>query len=262
MVGVEDQEAVHGARVDRVDLIVLARHREHHVQEVLGVGEVVARINEGLADAVLVRHRREGRHLRDQPMRGDHALLRVVDVGGVVIEGGERAHHADHHRHRVGVAPEAAIEIVDLLVHHRVVGDGVDEAVLLACVRQLAIEQQIGDFEKVAVLGQLVDGVAAVQQHALFAVDIGDPRLARAGRGVAGIVRELARAAVERADVDDRRADRALEDGQFDGAPGLAVGEHGVRRLGAPLRETRLACLRQPVSLPLRPAPASGSGRG
>jgi hypothetical protein len=42
--------------------------------------------------------------------RGDLALARIVDVGGVVIEGRQRADHAAHDRHRMRVAPEAAEE--------------------------------------------------------------------------------------------------------------------------------------------------------
>jgi hypothetical protein len=34
---------------------------------------------------------------------GDHALLGIGDVGAVVVEGAERADHAAHHRHRMGV---------------------------------------------------------------------------------------------------------------------------------------------------------------
>ena len=61
-----------------------------------------------------------------------------------------------------------------LLVHHRVVGDAVVELGLLRRGRQLAVEQQVADLEEVAVLGQLLDRVAAIEQHALVAVDVGD----------------------------------------------------------------------------------------
>ena len=47
----------------------------------------------------------------------------------VVIEGRQRADHAAHDRHRVGVAAEAAIEGRQLLVHHGVAGDRVGEVV-------------------------------------------------------------------------------------------------------------------------------------
>jgi hypothetical protein len=43
-----------------------------------------------------------------------------------------------------------------------------------AGVRQLAVEQQVADLDEVALLGELLDRVAAVQQHALVAVDVGD----------------------------------------------------------------------------------------
>ena len=55
------------------------------------------------------------------------ALLRIVDVGGVVIERRQRADRADHDRHRMRVTAEAGEEPRHLLVHHRVVRDGVAE---------------------------------------------------------------------------------------------------------------------------------------
>ena len=158
---------------------------------------------------VLVGHRRDRRHLGDQADRGDHALVRIGDVGRVVIEGRQRADHAAHDRHRMRVAAEAGEEARHLLVHHGVARDAIVEVVLLGLGRQFAVEQQVADFEEVAVLGQLVDRIAAMQQHALVAIDKGDLRLAARGRGEARIVGEGAGFLVERADVDDLWADRA-----------------------------------------------------
>ena len=45
------------------------------------------------------------------------------------------------------------------------------EVLLLRGGRQLAVEQQIAGFEEVAVLGQVVDRIAAVEQDAFVAVD-------------------------------------------------------------------------------------------
>jgi hypothetical protein len=61
-----------------------------------------------------------------------------------------------------------------LLVHHRVAGHAVVEVGLLRLGRQFAVEQQIAGLQEVAVFGQLVDRIAAVQQHALVAIDVGD----------------------------------------------------------------------------------------
>ena len=87
MVGVQDEDAVHGPHQRRVDLIILGRNGEAHAPEVLGVAEVVARRHEGLADVVLVGPRGDGRHLGDQTNGRDVALDRIMDVQAVVIEG-------------------------------------------------------------------------------------------------------------------------------------------------------------------------------
>ena len=130
----------------------------------------------------------------------------------VVIERRERPDAARHHRHRVGVAPEALIEPAHLLVHHGVAGDTVVEVGLLRSSGKLAVEQEVAGLEEVAVLRQLFDGIAAIEQNALIAVDVGDLGLAASGRCVSGIVREHPGLGVELADVDDRRADRSLVD--------------------------------------------------
>ena len=155
VVGVQDEDAVHGAGEHRIGLVFLARHREAHAQEVRGVVERVLRINEGLADRIFVGHRRQRRHFGDHADRGDHALVRIGDVGGVVIEGRQRADAADHDRHRMRVAAEALEEPAHLLVHHGVMDHAVVEVGLLRRGRQLAVEQEVAGFEEVAVLGQI-----------------------------------------------------------------------------------------------------------
>jgi hypothetical protein len=52
MVGVQDKNTIHGARQNRIDLVLLARHGKAHVQEVRRVIEIVARIDERLADRI------------------------------------------------------------------------------------------------------------------------------------------------------------------------------------------------------------------
>jgi hypothetical protein len=133
---------------------------------------------------------------------GDLAVLRVVDVGAVVIEGRQRADQAGHHRHRVRVAAEAAQEELHLLVDHRVVGHARDEVDLLLALGSSPLQQQVAGLEEVAVRRELLDRVAAVQQLALVAVDVGDRRLARRRRQEARVVGELAGLRVELADVD------------------------------------------------------------
>ncbi len=67
------------ARSDhRVDLVVFAGGAEHHAQEVAGVATGRSRVHVGLADAVLVGHGHQRRHLGDQADGGDFAVLGVV----------------------------------------------------------------------------------------------------------------------------------------------------------------------------------------
>ena len=54
-------------------------------------------------------------------------MVRIEDVEAVMVERRQRPDDAAHHRHRMGIAPEPAIDRVQLLVHHRVMGDVVGE---------------------------------------------------------------------------------------------------------------------------------------
>jgi hypothetical protein len=83
------------------------------------------------------------------------------------------------------------------------------------------VQQQVADFQEARLLGQLVDRVAAVEQDAGVAVDVGDLALAAGRRGEARIQREHARLGVQLADVDHVGTDRAAVNGQFDR---LAIG--------------------------------------
>ncbi len=91
-----------------------------------------------------------------------------------MVEGREGADNAAHDGHRVRIAAEAVEEILQLLVNHGVVLDGVVELGLLFCAGQFALEQQEAGLQEVGFLGQLIDRVAAVQEYTLVAVDVGD----------------------------------------------------------------------------------------
>ena len=155
-----------------------------------------------------------GRHLGDQADGGDLAVLRIVDVRAVVVEGRQSAHQAGQHSHGVRVTAEATQEELHLLVDHGVVGHAAGEVGLLGCVGQIAVQQQVAGFQEVAVFGQLLNGVAAVQQLALVTIDVGDGRLGGCCGQEARVIGEHARLRIQLADVDDVRADAALIDRQ------------------------------------------------
>ncbi len=101
----------------------------------------------------------------------------------------------------------------------------------------IAVLQQIGHFQEVALFGQLFDRVAAIQQLALVAVDEGNLRLAACRRQEAGIVREQTGFAAQGTDIDTiiamgRRHDREIDGSlSVDAQNCLAFGRHGVNPL-------------------------------
>jgi hypothetical protein len=98
-----------------------------------------------------------------------------------------------------------------------VIGDVVVELLELGGVRQFAVQQQIADLEEARLLGQLIDGIAPVQQHALVAVDEGDLALAARRRGEAGVVGEDVGFGVQLSDIDDGGTVGSRQDRQLDG---------------------------------------------
>jgi hypothetical protein len=126
-----------------------------------------------------------------------------------VIECRQRAHSADHDRHRVGVTAEAAEELVELVVQHGVTTDRPVKLFDFLGVRKFTILQQIGHFDEAGVVGQLINRIAAIKKRAFIAVDIGDLAFARRGGRETGVKGENTRIFVERTNVDDVRTDGA-----------------------------------------------------
>ena len=110
----------------------------------------------------------------------------------------------------MGIATEALKEPAHLLVNHGVMGHAIDEVGFLRRGRQLAVKQEIAGLEKVAVFGQIGNRIAAIEQDALVAIDIGDFGLAASRGREAGIVGENAGFGVELAHIQHFRADRAV----------------------------------------------------
>src|SRR5215472_5713722 len=114
----------------------------------------------------------------------------------------------------MGVTPETIEEPVHLLVNHGVARNAIVEVGFLRSGRQLAVEEQVASLEEISVLRELVDRVAAVQEHALVAVNEGDLRFRTRGGREAGIVGEHPGLGVELANVDDRGTESSVLDRQ------------------------------------------------
>ena len=187
MVRVQDQQQVQGLGDHRVHLVLLGRQAEAQAQEVLHQVHGVVRVQHGLADGLLVRVSGDDRQLGHQADGGELHLLGVERVQRVLVERGQRRHCGGQHRHRVGVAGEAAEEALELLVQQGVAADLLVELVQLGGRGQVAVDQQVGHLEEAGVLRQLLDGVPAVAQDARIAVDVGDGRGGCCGVHEAGV---------------------------------------------------------------------------
>ena len=182
MIGVQDEQHVERTRQHRIGLVLQLGHLEQHVQEVAGEAQIVVGIDVGPADAVAERPRGNARHLRDRAVHLLQPRLLVEDILGVRIEPGHRADDAEEDGHRVRVVLEPLHQLLDVLVKHGVERDLAGPGLLLLRGRQLAEEDQIRRLEEVALLRELFNRVAAIEQDSLVAVDVGDG--AAAVRGV------------------------------------------------------------------------------
>src|SRR4051812_40242302 len=124
------------------------------------------------------------------------------------------------------------------------VADAVLELLELRAARQLAVQQQVADFDEGALGRELLDWIAAVHEHASLAIDVGDFALDRSGSSIAWVVGEGPKLLGERRDVHHRRAQRAGTYGQQRFLAGGGINEfqflvghvrealHGARRIG------------------------------
>jgi len=72
----------------------------------------------------------------------------------------------------VCIAAETTQEEVHLLIHHGVLGHQVVKCFLFSHIGQFTVQQQVTHIHKIAVLSQLLNGVAAIQQLALVTVNV------------------------------------------------------------------------------------------
>jgi len=202
VIGVNDQQQVERRHRVGIDFVGLAGHREHHLQEVRTVGEVVLWIDERLADRLLVAVRGNRRQLGEQTVDRDFNLPRVAGVERVLIKGGKRADSGREDRHRMRVAREAAEELAHFFVQHRVAENCAAERVELFLRGQFAVDQEVGNFEEIAVSRQVLDVIAAITQDAAVAVEERHAAHGRAGVRVALVEGDAARHRQQLGDID------------------------------------------------------------
>ncbi len=217
MVGMQDQNPVHGAGQNRVDLVGFGHAREHHGQKVFRVIQVIARINKGVTLSVFVGPCRNGGNFGNQAHGREFAVFGNGNVAGVRVEGRERANRTTQDGHGVSIAAEAVEEIADLLMEQRVVGQRGGKGVILRFVGQFTIEQEVDHLFVGCVFRQLGNGVATVQQNALIAIDKRDLAVARGRLAITGVEREHSQLCGQFTNIDNIRSKVARKYGHLGG---------------------------------------------
>ncbi|EEB79921.1 hypothetical protein GPB2148_3769 [marine gamma proteobacterium HTCC2148] len=170
----QQENTVHGLGQNRADVALLAGHAKHHVKKVFSVAHAVIGVHERLADREFVAHCCDSWHFGDQAKGSNFAAALIRNIQRVMVEGRECANHATHNGHRVGITTEAVEEMGQLFVDHGMAGDSADKRLFFFFRRKFAVKKQVAGLKIVGVLGQLFNGVAAVQQDAFAAIDIGN----------------------------------------------------------------------------------------
>jgi hypothetical protein len=146
-----------------------------------GVAQRVVGEVEGPPDAVAVGEGRDGGDLADDAPDLLLAHGRIVNVLGFRVERGHGRDRADQDAHGVSVVAESLDQLDQAVVEEEVPADAVLPPLQAFPARQLAVDQQIGDFKIGALLGQLLNRVATILQNALVAINVGNRALARGG---------------------------------------------------------------------------------
>jgi hypothetical protein len=85
---------------------------------------------------------------------------------------------------------EALHELLQVLVNPCVMRDVVHPVLHLLAGGQLAVEEEVGHLEVAGALGELLDGISAVAEDAVVAVDLGDATDRRGRVDEGRVVRE------------------------------------------------------------------------
>ena len=143
-------------------------------------------------------------------------MLGIGNFQAVLIESGQCADYAHHHRHWVCITAETTEKPCELLMHHGVMHHGVDKLLFLFGGRQLAVNQQVAGFQIIALFRQLLDRIAAIVQIAFIAVDKGYFRFAACGGNESRVEGEHSAGFGKRADVHHIVTQFALQNRQFE----------------------------------------------
>ena len=140
MVGMQQEDTIHGLGQDGADFTVFTRSIKHHMKEVFGIAQVITRVHKWLANGVFVNHGCQCGHFSDQSMGRNNAVIVVMNIERIVIKSGQGTNNATHNGHRMRVTTETVKKVAQLLMNHGVVLDCADKGFLFCSRWQLAVQ--------------------------------------------------------------------------------------------------------------------------
>ena len=195
VIGVEEQHEVEGLGDLGHRHVILIRLRKHHVQEVVAERQLLFGKHERQPFLIAIDHRDDCADLRHGDGRGQIEALEIlleIVRGEMRVIRGQRTHHGGQHGHRRRTRGKALQDFLHLGLDGGVLPELEAEFLALGGCRELAVDDQIGRLDEIAVMRELLDGVTPVAKDAVIAVEKGDLALARAGVAIALIVGDVA----------------------------------------------------------------------
>ena len=201
MIRVKYEKEVDNPGRKLANLVLLAWHGKHHVQEAATESQGIIGIGRGPAHVMPVTGRGDGGHFCNHSLSRQHTVLRIFHVQPVVIESGQRTHYTRHHGHRVGIIMKTGYKLIQFHMNHRVIGDFLLKRGKFFFERQFSVQQQVSHLEKTALFRQLLYGIPPVTQNTLAAIN--ESQFAGTGRrgGKTRVVGEIAQCRGQRLDV-------------------------------------------------------------
>jgi hypothetical protein len=139
-----------------------------------------------------------------------------MDIQVIVIERGQRPHDPNHGCHWMRIAAETPEEILYLIMQHGMARNHVLKICQLLLGGQGFIQQQIANFQKAAVLRQLLYRITTVEQRACIPIQIRNFTGTTSGRHETGVVSEITQFLVQFTDVNGFDPDARLKYIQLD----------------------------------------------
>ena len=123
VIGVQHEDRVQRLDQQRVRLELRVRLAEHHVEQVLGIGHLGMRIDDGGADGVPVGECGDRPHLGHDASGGFFKVVLAFDLQHLGMEAAQGVEHGRKHRHRRRTRGKEVEVVADGLVQHLVLGE-------------------------------------------------------------------------------------------------------------------------------------------